>query len=62
VFHDAAAYEAFLELIAAATARLPMRVLGWCLIPNHFHLVIQPSRRIDGYSEVGVEPPFTHLA
>jgi putative transposase len=42
VFHDASDYEAFLELIAAATARLPMRVLGWCLMPNHFHLVVRP--------------------
>lgn len=42
VFHDAEDYEAFLELIGAACQRLPMRVLGWCLMPNHFHLVLRP--------------------
>jgi putative transposase len=42
VFHDADDYESFLELIGAACERLPMRVLGWCLMPNHFHLILRP--------------------
>ena len=44
VFHKRADYDAFLEMVAAASARLPMRVLGACLMPNHFHLVIRPHR------------------
>jgi putative transposase len=42
VFHEAGDYEAFARIIAEASARLPMRVLGYCLMPNHFHLVLRP--------------------
>ena len=42
VFHKPEDYCAFIEAIAQASARLPMRVLGYCLMPNHFHLVLQP--------------------
>lgn len=42
VFHKPGDYSAFLDLVAAAAARLPMRVLGYCLMPNHFHLVLRP--------------------
>ena len=46
VFHDADDYAGFVELLGLACARTPMRVLGWCLMPNHFHLVLWP--RADG--------------
>jgi putative transposase len=39
-------YRAFEDLIAEAKDRLPMRVLAWCVMPNHFHLVLWP--RHDG--------------
>ncbi len=42
VFHDDGDYGAFLQLLAAANRRLPMRLLGYCLMPNHFHLVLWP--------------------
>jgi putative transposase len=44
VFHDASDYDAFVELLYRAKKRLPMRVLAWCLMPNHFHLVLLPHR------------------
>jgi putative transposase len=46
VFHDESDYAGFVELIGLACARTPMRVLAWCLMPNHFHLVLWP--RADG--------------
>ena len=46
VFHDEGDYTAFIDLISRACQRVPMRVLGWCLMPNHFHLVLWP--RADG--------------
>lgn len=46
VFHKPGDYATFVELIERACQRLPMRVLGWCLMPNHFHLVLWP--RHDG--------------
>jgi putative transposase len=42
VYGDQADYEVFVELIARACQRVPMRVLGYCLMPNHFHLVVWP--------------------
>ncbi len=42
VFHEQSDYEAFLKLLANSFARTPMRVLGFCLMPNHFHLVLWP--------------------
>lgn len=42
VFHKPADYAAFLQLLVDAGERLPMRLLGYCLMPNHFHLVLWP--------------------
>lgn len=42
VFHKDMDYHSFIEMIGEAVERLPMRVLSWCLMPNHFHLVLWP--------------------
>jgi putative transposase len=42
VFHKPADYEAFIGLFEQACERLPMRLSGYCLMPNHFHLVLWP--------------------
>ncbi len=42
VFHKDRDYEAFVSLIDQSCDRLPMRVLAYCLMPNHFHLVLWP--------------------
>jgi putative transposase len=42
VFHKKEDYVAFLDLIEQAQERLPMRLLAWCLMPNHFHLILWP--------------------
>lgn len=42
VFHKDADYRAFLRLIRQAGERVKMRVLGYCLMPNHFHVVLWP--------------------
>jgi putative transposase len=41
VFHQPAGYDAFVQAIRDATARLAVEILGYCLMPNHFHLVIR---------------------
>ena len=46
VFHKPADYDAFLEAVAEARRRLPLDLFGYCLMPNHFHLVLRP--REDG--------------
>jgi putative transposase len=42
VFHKPEDYEAFLRAVGEASVRLPMRLLAYCLMPNHFHLVVRP--------------------
>lgn len=42
VFHKDGDFAAFLDLMAAANERLPLRILGYVLMPNHFHLVLWP--------------------
>jgi putative transposase len=46
VFHGAEDYEAFVQLLGEAAERVRVRVLAYCLMPNHFHLVLWP--RADG--------------
>ena len=46
VFHKPDDYAAFIKLLVDANARLPMRLVGYCLLPNHFHLLLWP--REDG--------------
>jgi putative transposase len=42
VFRKEGDYAAFVDLLAAAKERLAMRILGYVLLPNHFHLVLWP--------------------
>ena len=42
VFHKDEDYAAFLQLLIEASQRVPMRLLAYCLMPNHFHLVVWP--------------------
>ena len=41
MFHKDDDYAAFLALLQTAKSKYPVRVLGFCLMPNHFHLVLQ---------------------
>jgi putative transposase len=43
VFHDDADYEAFRKAIANLKRRRPFALLGYCLMPNHVHLLIRPQ-------------------
>jgi putative transposase len=46
VFHEPGDFSAFVDLMAEASVRVPMRILAYCLMPNHFHLAMWP--RVDG--------------
>jgi putative transposase len=35
-------FEAFEEVLGQARERLPMRVLAWCVMSNHWHFVLWP--------------------
>jgi putative transposase len=43
VFRADGDYRSFLDLLALAKARYPVKVFGFCLMPNHFHLVVQTT-------------------
>src|SRR5271157_3966582 len=36
-------YAAFVMALVVARIRLSVDVLGYCLMPNHFHLVLRPK-------------------
>src|SRR5438270_7729787 len=36
-------YEAFERVLAEACARVPVRLLAYCVMPNHWHLVVWPK-------------------
>ena len=42
IFDDDGDYQAFLRILEEAVARTSMRVLAYCVMPNHFHLVVWP--------------------
>lgn len=42
VFHTSEDYDAFVRLMERACKRIPMRVLAYCLMPNHFHFMLWP--------------------
>jgi len=43
LFDSISDYRAFLKVIAQAQTRIPLRILAYCVMPNHFHLVVWPS-------------------
>jgi hypothetical protein len=43
VFHKPGDYDALVEVIMDSRARLPADALGFCPMPNRFHLVIRPQ-------------------
>lgn len=47
VFHKAADFEAFVRLIGEAKERYPVKVLAYCLMSNHFHLLVKPEKGED---------------
>jgi putative transposase len=36
-------YLAFERVLSEVQERLPMRILAWCVMPNHWHLLLWPS-------------------
>ena len=41
--HKPGDFEAWLRVLAEAKKAVPMRVLAYCLMPNHWHLVLWPE-------------------
>jgi putative transposase len=43
LFRKAGDYAAFLRILDAAREKFPIRVLGYCLMPTHWHMVLYPK-------------------
>jgi putative transposase len=43
IFGNSGDYEAFLRVLADAQAEQSMRILFYCIMPNHWHLVLWPE-------------------
>jgi putative transposase len=44
IFEDGGDYEAFLRILGETQERVAMRMLAYCLMPNHWHLLLWPKR------------------
>ena len=47
LFEQPPDYRCFLRLVRRAQSRTPMRCLAYCVMPNHFHLVLWPAAEGD---------------
>lgn len=47
LFEDETDYAAVVRVMVRALAVHPIDVLAYCLMPNHWHLVLRPSRDQD---------------
>jgi putative transposase len=47
VFHKEKDYDAFIELMELAKQQFPIKIFAYCLMPNHFHIVVSPSKGED---------------
>jgi putative transposase len=43
LFHQAADYDGFVRVLSEAGQRYSLRLLAYCVMPNHWHLVVQPT-------------------
>ncbi len=43
LFEEADDYQAFMATLVEAHSRHPVRLLAYCVMPNHFHLVLWPT-------------------
>ena len=72
LFTRVADYAAFERVLEEAFEREPLRILGYCLMPNHWHLVVWPNAGADsqvsefmrwlyGYSHAALARPSAHV-
>jgi REP-associated tyrosine transposase len=40
IFHSQGDYDAFVKILDEARQKVPMRLLAFCVMPNHWHLVV----------------------
>lgn len=43
IFHKDGDYSTFMDVLLPERGKYGVKLLAWCLMPNHFHLLVQPS-------------------
>jgi putative transposase len=43
IFHKDGDYSAFIDVLLQARGKYGVKLLAWCLMPNHFQLLVQPE-------------------
>jgi putative transposase len=53
IFQEPADYAAFIALMIAAQRRYALELLAYCLMPNHWHLIVKPleERALSAYMQ-----------
>lgn len=46
IFHKRADYRAFVDLLGEAVAKFGMRIIAFCVMRNHWHLVLWPDEEV----------------
>ena len=62
LFHKAGDYKAFERVLAEGLERYPVDLLTYCMMPNHWHLVVRPKTdealgRLDGLGRRDARAP-----
>jgi len=47
IFHKSEDYHAFVDLIGEAKEKFSLKLFAYCLMPNHFHLLLSPNKGDD---------------
>lgn len=47
VFHKDQDYKSFIKLMANAQSRKRLKILAYCIMPNHFHMLLMPVKGRD---------------
>jgi putative transposase len=61
VFHKDRDFQAFAEVIAEASLRHPMRLLAYCVMPNHFHIALWPKADGEPVDALALDHPCAPL-
>ena len=49
IFRKPADYQAFAAILLDGKQRARVNLFGFCLMPNHWHLVLRPEAELEGF-------------